>query len=182
MNISSQGAEFGITSNVHVRIVDSKTGKYKEYSGHNKATRSLLLGLYNFLRGRESATTYDYAPNELSVGAGTQSPTFLDNHLQIPLYSDGTKVDHYRSGTTVYKTEQRGKDYHEDTNSVTLAIKFYIESNELAGDQDDPTPISELGLYSKGGILLARYVFPEVILKGENDFVYILWEISLTSI
>lgn len=176
------GVELGITSNVFIRVIDGNTGKYREYSGHNKATKSLLLGLYNFLRGRENTTSYDYAPNWLRVGYGTQTPTFLDTVIQIPMYIDGDPSDNYTTGTDVYQTIQRGKDYLEDTNSITLAVKFYIASNELAGSSTTPIEINEIGLFSRGGIMLARYVLPDAIEKYDNDFIDITWEISMTSI
>lgn len=177
-----KGIEVGITSNVYIRIINGNTGEYKDIVGHNKATRSLLLGMYNFLRAKEGTTSYDYAPNRLRVGYGTSSPIFTDTDLQIPMYADGSLSDNYTTGSILYNTPQRGKEYLEGTNSIGLGIKFYMDSKDLEGTTADPTEINELGLYSESGILLARYKLPETIEKHENDFVDILWEITMTSI
>lgn len=181
-----KGIEVAFTTNVSIRVINGNDGSYKDYFYHNKATKSLLLGMWKFLRGDITQNNAnDYAPNWLEVGAGTSTPLFTDTKLQTPLYEDGTQADHYQSGTVIFASPQRGKDYTEDTNSITFGVKFYLESEDVAGTQADPTPINEMGLYSGGDapkILLARVVFDDTIEKHENDFVDILWEISMTAV
>lgn len=178
------GEELGITSNVYIRVINGKNGDYKDIIGHNKATKSLLLGMYKLLRGdfKEDNTSFDYAPQWLKVGESSTTPTFTDTRLWLPLYEDGTQANNYDDGTIEYKTRQRGKEYTEGTNSITFSVKFYMESNDLPGTVSTPTTITEVGLFSDANILLARYVLDEPIEKYDTDFVDILWEVTITSL
>lgn len=146
-----------------------------------------------------SKSVQSYCPYFLRVGAGTSDVSFDDYKLDDPLYVDGTIDDlpyPYTQGTDVYEKHYDSADYLEEfSDSITLQLKFYIPSDVLPGTAVKTVSITEWALYSKGdsedshnGFLLARFVpkdenhDPIVIEKGENDFIDVLWEITLHSI
>jgi len=206
------GIDIVVGSTTYIRVVNSKTGDYKEIQGHNLATKQMLLGLYNFLRRNfllpENPTNAQandvtesmrsYCPFYLRVGAGTTNPSFTDDHLEYPLYIDGSVNDSpspYTQGTEVYYKQYDAAEYGEEVSeSVTLRLKFYIPSNVLSGTSSISTEITEWALYSQGsgdhpedGYLLSRFVpkdehnNPIVTEKGPYDFIDVLWEITLHS-
>lgn len=187
------GVDCGINVNVAIRHVNKDTGEIKEWEGHNIATRTMVLGIYKYLRGDFAKNDteddmYDYFPQFLILGAGNTPATYDDTVLETPLNKDGDKDDTppYTTGSQVWRFEVGSSGYSDSTRTITLPLRFYVGSNELAGTTAKPTEIWEVGLISKNGNLCARYVIkPEdnpPILKAENDFIDVLWEISITAI
>lgn len=177
------GIDIVLGSTTSIRVVNSKTGEYKEFQGHNLATKQMLLGLFNFLRRNfllpenptnaqiknVTETIRSYCPFFLRVGAGTTNASFTDDSLEYPLYTDGTVNDSpkpYTQGTEVWYKQYDAAEYAEEVSeSVTLRLKFYIPSDVLAGTSSIPTEINEWALYSEGsgdhkenGYLLSRFV------------------------
>lgn len=184
------GIDCGINANVAIRHVNKRTGEVKEWEGHNIATRTMILGIYKFLRGdfaKENTEDdmYDYFPQFLIVGAGNAPTTYDDSVLEYPLYRDGSIDDSpspYTEGSILAKFEVGSSGYSDSTRTITLPLRFYINSNDLAGTTANPTIIKEVGLVSKNGNLCARYVLDTPIEKTEDDFIDALWEISITAV
>lgn len=186
-----QGVDFNINANVAIRHVNKDTGKIEEFYGHNLATKTMTLGIFKFLRGDfAKADTEDsmddFYPYYLICGASDEPVLFNDTSLKIPLYKDGSKDDTpypYSVGTIIYKKGIGSTSYGENSNTITLQLRFYIPTNALDGTTENPTQIKEVGLATRNLQLCARFVIPNGgIEKADNDFVDVLWEIAITSV
>lgn len=184
-----QGIDFKLNVNVGIRVVDGNTGKYKEYFGHNLGTKQMSLGVFKFLRGdfdrkNTEDVMADFYPHFFVVGYSDNPTSFTDTSLGQYLYYDGSKDDSppYSVGTDLEKICVGSSGYNESSTTITLSLRFYIASDVLAGTTDDPTVIKEIGLLTPNHQLCARYVMPTPIEKKENDFIDVVWDISITSI
>lgn len=186
-----QGIDYNVNVNVGIRVVDGNTGKYKEVFGHNLATKQMSLGIFKFLRGdfdvtNTEDTMKDFYPKYFVVGCSTNPVSFTDTSLGQYLYYDGSKDDNppYSVGTELDRISVGSNGYEENSNTITLSLRFYVPSDVLAGTTADPTVIKEVGLITPNHQLCARYVLPQAdwIEKKENDFIDVIWDISITSI
>ena len=162
LHMQNSGIDCGINVNVAIRHVNKDTGVIREFEGHNIATRNMILGIYKYLRGdfakdNTEDDMYDYFPQFLILGAGDTPATYNDNTLTYPLYKDGSIDDSpspYTQGSVLARYEVGSSGYSDSTRTITLPLRFYVPSNELAGTSADPTIIKEVGLVSKNGNLL----------------------------
>lgn len=184
-----QGIDFNINANVAIRCVDKNTAKYKEWYGHNLATKTMALGIFKFLRGDfdiggSEDSMKSFYPFYLVMGNSNNPVTFEDTSLGAPLYEDGSKdsTPPYTVGTKIQTIDIGSNGFSESTNTLTLPLRFYVPTNVLDGTTAKPTIIKEVGLYTPNHQLCARFVLDTPIEKKENDFIDVVWEISITTI
>lgn len=174
----------GYTVGVNVRITqrNAKTGRVMTTrEGHNRCTRTQLLGITKWLNGEFNETqpfllSEDWIPRYLAVGTNLAT---MDSSTGI---TTEVTVNDTRLLTELsprIKLPERNKIINSSTQSyVQLVISTYLPQEYYNNET-----IREAGLFSKesGNNCLFRIAF-EGIQKTEDSVIEITWTISVISV
>ena len=188
------GSQAPLYQNVHIRCINTDTGKVRlERNSKNRITRLMLWGISKFLAGEFNDSTpdkiYEYIPRYISFGTNIPGSDYATSGVNTSVTVNDTRLlneitESSSTGeTTSVKRIQIQKRQHSKTVTsftdpfVKLSITMYVSSHQYDG-----LTIGEAGLFSKekDNNCMARVVFTPFT-KEPDEVIEINWDITLLS-
>lgn len=165
--------------NVRLSMRDSLTGRIKHtVEGHNRVTKSAIMGLIRFINGEFNDTTpitiLDYIPRYLALGSNTAGT--INPGVTSEVTVNDTKL--LSEISPRIKLTQRNIIENRYTNPyIKLTIRVFIPVDQFVGEN-----LGEAGLFTgeTGNNCWARITF-EPFTKEVNTVIDVTWEITIVS-
>lgn len=176
-------------TNVHIRVINSKTNKLiDQIDGSNRVTKLALMGLVKFTNGEFNSSSPDYnefytkyIPRYLALGTNIAS-TNIGNVTSTVTVNDAKLLSEIRDtdGSSLRQLlPQRNVINNRETDPyIKLIIKAYIPEEMFNNEV-----IREAGLFTDkdGNNCWARIALPTPIYKTEDIVLDVIWEITFVS-